>query len=251
MLTSYPGLLVSVRSVAEAAIALAAGADLIDVKEPAQGSLGKAGDAVIRAVVQAVDGARPISAAMGEWREGNLACPDPGLSFLKWGLAGAGKCGGWRTFLDGLLETQPHPQPVIVAYADWQCAQAPDADEVVNYACRRPGNVLLVDTHCKDAATLGRQRPPTLLDWLPLAWIAETCTHCREAGVRIALAGSLGYEEMEQLLPVQPDWFAVRGLVCSSADRQATLDPDNVHRLAEWLQRPATFSSHASHTGTI
>ena len=36
-----PGLLVSVRSAAEAATALAGGADLIDVKEPSRGPLGR------------------------------------------------------------------------------------------------------------------------------------------------------------------------------------------------------------------
>ncbi len=39
-------LLVSVRSAAEAEIALSAGADLIDVKEPSRGSLGAADPAV-------------------------------------------------------------------------------------------------------------------------------------------------------------------------------------------------------------
>ena len=42
-----PGLLVSVRSAAEALAALAGGADVIDVKEPNQGSLGAADDDTI------------------------------------------------------------------------------------------------------------------------------------------------------------------------------------------------------------
>ena len=42
-----PGLLVSVRSAAEALSALAGGADVIDVKEPNRGSLGAADDETI------------------------------------------------------------------------------------------------------------------------------------------------------------------------------------------------------------
>ena len=45
-------LLVSVRSVEEAEAALAGGADLIDVKEPTRGSLGRADDAVIAAILR-------------------------------------------------------------------------------------------------------------------------------------------------------------------------------------------------------
>ncbi len=65
------GLLVSVRDAAEAAASLAGGADLIDVKEPARGPLGRADAATIAAVVQAVGGRVPVSAALGELRE----CP--------------------------------------------------------------------------------------------------------------------------------------------------------------------------------
>ena len=61
-----PGLLVSVRSAAEALAALAGGADVIDVKEPNQGSLGAADDDTISAVVRAVAGRAPVSAALGE-----------------------------------------------------------------------------------------------------------------------------------------------------------------------------------------
>ena len=52
-------LLVSVRSAEEAADAVSAGADLIDVKEPSAGSLGAATPEVVAAVMEAVAGRRP------------------------------------------------------------------------------------------------------------------------------------------------------------------------------------------------
>ena len=60
------GLLISVRSAREAEIALCGGADLIDVKEPARGSLGRAKGSVIRDVVLRIAGQVPVSAALGE-----------------------------------------------------------------------------------------------------------------------------------------------------------------------------------------
>src|SRR4051794_16896845 len=95
-MSAAPGLLVSVRSAEEAACALAGGAALIDVKEPLRGALGRADDAVIRAVVQAVGAARPVSAALGEWAEQDQSIPDLGLMYVKWGLAGCGQRRDWR-----------------------------------------------------------------------------------------------------------------------------------------------------------
>src|SRR5262245_31474571 len=129
-----PGLLVSVRSPAEAEIALASGAAVIDVKDPARGALGRADDHVLRDVVQCVDGRGPVRAALGELRELTTDLKIPtGVTFIKLGLAG---CAGddWRVRLSGLLDSGfgpgRTPQLVVAAYADWQEAQAPPLAEV-------------------------------------------------------------------------------------------------------------------------
>jgi uncharacterized protein (UPF0264 family) len=52
----------------------------------------------------------------------------------------------------------------------------------------------------------------------------------------VALAGSLGAEEIRQLLPARPDWFAVRGAVCEGSDRQQRVSCDRVRGLVRLLQ---------------
>jgi hypothetical protein len=224
---------VSVRSAAEAEVALAGGAALIDVKEPARGPLGRADAATIAAVVSAVARRRPVSAALGELLDGAELPPCPGLRYVKWGLAGMGQV-DWRQELERRLE-QPGPQCVVVAYADWQCAVAPPLDDVVAFACERSGNVLLVDTHCKDAARLSLRRKPTLLDWITPTEVIDLCERCRAAGVQVALAGSLGSAEIEQLLPARPAWFAVRGAACDSGAREAEVACERVQALVNLL----------------
>jgi (5-formylfuran-3-yl)methyl phosphate synthase len=227
-------LLVSVRSAAEALAALAGGAALIDAKEPSRGSLGRADDAAIREIVAAVAGRTPVSAALGEWIEDIGDLPDADLTYVKWGLAGCASRPNWHDALSRLLDRQRRPQVVLTAYADWQCARAPAIEDVFALARSHPGNTMLVDTHCKDAAnSLGKQSP-TLLDWLPAPWIEELCARCREASVKIALAGSLGPTEIRWLAPAQPDWFAVRGAVCDG-DRHGTVQAERVRRLVELL----------------
>lgn len=233
-------LLVSVRSAAEAASALRGGAELIDVKEPAHGSLGRAGDSTIADVVRAVAGRRPISAALGELREhpGNPGPPeDLPITYVKWGLAGyaAQKAAPWqselRLALQGLTQRRPSCHAVAAAYADCQRAQAPTPDEVCDFALSMGTGAFLIDTWKKDGSTL--------LDWMNREEIERLLKRCRAAGVPIALAGSLGLAQVRALLPLRPDWFAVRGAVCRGRQRAAAVEQNKVRQLADLLADPS------------
>jgi uncharacterized protein (UPF0264 family) len=92
-------LLVSVRSMEEAQAALEGGADLIDIKEPNRGPLGKARDSVIAAIVEVVAGRRPVSAAMGELCDANylMACAETNTTCTP------------RRFANGILASYPPP----------------------------------------------------------------------------------------------------------------------------------------------
>jgi uncharacterized protein (UPF0264 family) len=232
-------LLVSVRSLAEAQTALAAGAALIDVKEPERGSLGRCADETIAAVVRWVAGRRPVSAALGELIEDSVPYCGGGLAYAKWGLAGCAKCAGWRGRLieaaGRLARADPSCRPVAVAYADWRRADAPCPDEVAAFAREHRWETLLIDTFRKDGTTL--------LDWLPLTEVGRLCRSCQRAGVRVALAGSLGCTEIEALRVAEPDWFAVRGAVCRGG-RSTAIDPVKVQGLVQRLaDEPATHAN--------
>jgi uncharacterized protein (UPF0264 family) len=60
------GFLASVRSVEEALLVLAGGADIVDVKEPASGALGRVDGAVLSDIVRTLAGSRPVSATIGD-----------------------------------------------------------------------------------------------------------------------------------------------------------------------------------------
>jgi uncharacterized protein (UPF0264 family) len=224
-------LLVSVRSVAEAAAALAGGAALIDVKEPRHGSLGRAGDSTIRAVHAWVADRRPVSAALGELVDCPAPVPDVALTFAKWGLSRCRDLTDWPSQLLRLSQRQRGIQAVAVSYADWRSAQAPEPNEVCDFACRHGWSVLLLDTWTKNGLTL--------LDWLSVTEIDRICRRCRASGVRIALAGSLGPEEIRRLREVQPDWFAVRGAVCRQNRRINAIDAGRVRALVDLVQPPS------------
>ena len=222
-------LLVSVRSVTEAEAALRGGAALIDVKEPAHGSLGRASDRTIAEVVRTVAGRRPVSAALGELAD-SVTFPDVPLDYVKWGLARRSE-NDWRSRLKAtirqLTEHRPRCRAVAVAYADWRRAEAPMPDRICSFAVEHRLGAFLLDTWHKDGSTL--------LDWLPIAEIERLRERCRAASLPLALAGSLGPAEIRLLLPLRPNWFAVRGAACPNRRRDAPIDEEAVRQLVALL----------------
>src|SRR5207244_7910355 len=133
----------------------------------------------LAAIVRSMSGFRPVSAAMGELLERLPCFPEPGLSYVKWGLAGCGRRAQWRAELveaiARLHEANVRCQAVAVAYADWQRADSPHPEQVCAFACSHSCGALLFDTWHKDGSTL--------LDWLSPAEAGRLCQICRTAGV--------------------------------------------------------------------
>jgi (5-formylfuran-3-yl)methyl phosphate synthase len=222
-----PGLLVSVRTAEEATIALDAGADLIDVKDPTRGSLGMAHHESVAEVLKVVAGKVPVSMALGEWSptfltEAHWHLQLPG-QYLKWGLSGQGKHQEWG---EQQLETRrliPNGVEVVaVAYADYEKACAPPPMEIAKFAKRYRYRTFLLDTFHKD----GR----TLFDHMTASEIGELVASLKRGGVTVAIGGSLKPEHLKPLKGITPDWFAVRGSVCAGGKRDGLLDPVRIKK---------------------
>jgi uncharacterized protein (UPF0264 family) len=179
-----------------------------------------------------------VSAALGELRETSrvlfyekrtrLVSP----AIVKWGLSGCARL-DWRGELLRATRGLPHRcRPVAVAYADWRRAAAPRPASVCDFACEQGWGAFLLDTWRKDGSTL--------LDWCSLRELTQMRAHCRAAGTPVALAGSLGAEQLRALRALRPDWFAVRGAACGGGTRTGTIDVDRVRRLVELLAEPVT-----------
>src|ERR1700760_4019825 len=91
-------LLASVTGPAEAEIAVAHGADIVDLKDPAQGALGALEPAAVRATIAAIAGRRPVSAVTGDLpMQSHIiyaaveAMAGAGVDYVKVGLFADGK----------------------------------------------------------------------------------------------------------------------------------------------------------------
>ena len=219
------GLLVSVRNATEAAAAEAGGADLIDIKEPRRGALGAASPTVVRSIVQQVGGRLPLSVALGELPD--VADPaqlldSSSIRFAKVGLACAPR--KWRQDWRDLLSGFPaHVRAVAVAYADYGEAGAPPFLEVLEVGAQLGCTALLIDTFRKNRGGL--------LEHLKQAALRQVIELAREQGMITVVAGSLDVASIRTVLPLEPDFIAVRGAVCQGR-RDGELDLQKVRHLA-------------------
>jgi uncharacterized protein (UPF0264 family) len=116
----------------------------------------------------------------------------------------------------------------LVAYADWQRADAPPPATVCALARSQRCGGIVIDTFRKDGSTL--------LHWLTVPELARLCDQCRADGMHVALAGSLGPQDIAALAHLRPTWFAVRGAACRAGERQATVDEERVRQLASLVR---------------
>jgi uncharacterized protein (UPF0264 family) len=221
-----PKLLISVRSCAEALAALDGGADLIDIKEPLRGPLGGADARTIAAIVAAVAGRKPVSAALGELIDPpSLALPH-GLSYIKLGLHGAA-LRPWQKQLAQAFAKHPEAAPIAVAYVDEVRRgdpPTPTPHDVLQWAIDHRAAGILLDTHRKDAGHLLALRD--------VNWLRSFIDRAHTANLLVALAGSLGHELLGSALALKPDIVALRGAACAGGNRLLSIDAGRVRDLA-------------------
>lgn len=239
-----PLLLASVTDVREAAAALEAGAVVLDIKNPDEGSLGACPPATVRAIVALRD-ARDLrvatSAALGDAPDlpgtlalaaaGAAAC---GVDYLKVGLRGVSRAGEavrlLRAIVRAARQVSPGARVVAAAYADAAEAGSLLPETLPAVAARAGAAGCLIDTLSKD----GR----SLFDHLRREVLRGFVADCRRRGLLCALAGSLTAAHAPALLALGPDFVGARGALCEGG-RKGRLDPARLRAFRAALAQPA------------
>ena len=228
-------LLVSVVDVGEAREAAAAGADIVDVKNPGEGSLGAPSPAVIEGVRAAVPGGLPVSAAIGDMPNlpgtaalAAVGAARSGAAFVKvglWGVSTEAEAVNLLRAVNDAVAAVSGTVVVAAAYADARrVAHAPLAPELLPRVARAAGvGVCLLDTAVKD----GRG----LLDWLSLDPLTSLVADAHGAGLQMALAGALRAEDLPVVRATGADIAGVRSAACSDGRRSGPLDAARVRAL--------------------
>lgn len=225
-----PQLLVSVRSAAEARLAIEGGADIVDVKDPSRGSLGWAGGDVLQEVMEVCRATQiPVTAALGELDElenlsGYFPVNDTSLRFFKVGFARQARLPDWfGRFLKLQQSLAETAELIPAAYADYSRVGGPGIEELLTLAIETRRPYFLIDTAIKD----GR----SLLNWCSASELSRIIERCHQHGIGLAIAGSLRLDDLPIVKELRPDVVAIRGAACTNDDRQSVLDPQ---RIRQW-----------------
>jgi (5-formylfuran-3-yl)methyl phosphate synthase len=226
-------LLVSVVDGAEARLAVAGGVDVVDVKNPAEGSLGAPVPAVIARVRDELPAELPLSAALGDLpclpgtaALAALGAVRSGAAYVKLGLWGVSTPEDAVAVLRAARDAVDGDAAVVaVAYADAaRVPSRPLPPQQLVAAARRAGvSGCLLDTSVKD----GRG----LLSWLAAAELAELVAEAHDAGLEMGLAGELRAEDLPTIRTTGADIAGVRSAACRGGRRTAPLDPERIARL--------------------
>jgi hypothetical protein len=227
-------LLVSVVDAGEARVAAAAGADIVDVKNPAEGSLGAPAPAVIAAVRATVPDDVPVSAAVGDMPNlpgtaalAALGAASSGATFVKVGLWGVTTEDDAVALLRAVRDAVAGTVVVAAAYADAErVTPAPLAPALLPGVARAAGvEMCLLDTAVKD----GRG----LLEWLSPDALTALVEDAHRSGLQLALAGALRAEDLPVIRDTGADIAGVRSAVCHDARRTGRLNAARVRALVE------------------
>jgi uncharacterized protein (UPF0264 family) len=230
-------LLISVVNADEAAAAAAGGANILDIKNPAEGSLGANFPRVIQQIRAGLPRPQQVSVAIGDMPNlpgtaslaalGAAAC---GADFVKVGLWGP------RSEAEAIYLLQQVQQAVcgfpavaIIAalYADADRAGTLDPHRLPQIAQAAGVAGCLLDTAVKD----GRR----LFDFISPPGLHALAVEAHSRGLLFALAGALQELDLPVVREVGADVAGVRSAVCQDNRRAGPLEVERVRRLCRLM----------------
>jgi hypothetical protein len=216
-------LIVSPRDIEEALAAVRGGADILDIKNPGEGSLGANFPWVIAEVRQAVPPNVPVSASIGDFPDlpgsASLAAfgaVKAGATIVKIGLRGPKDPKSATELASRVVravrEADGFAKTVVCAYGDFERSGTIDPALLPEIADNARADVVMLDTAVKDG------RP--LLDFISIQELVDFVVEAHSRGLLAALSGSLGPRELRSLNRIPPDMIGVRGAACEGGNRE-------------------------------
>jgi uncharacterized protein (UPF0264 family) len=215
-------LLISPIDELEAKEAIAGGADIIDVKNPKEGTLGANYPWVIRQIRTITPKHLEVSCTIGE--VGNFpgsvslaayGAASLGVDYIKVGLAGIKTTKEALFLLQNVVraakECKPKIKVVVAGYADAEKIDAINPMVIPELAHRTQAEVAMVDTAVKDGKNL--------LDHLNEEQLKSFVDSTHKYGLKAALAGSLRKQDIPIIHRVGSDIVGLRGAACTNSNR--------------------------------
>ncbi len=224
-------LLISPINTEEALEAVEGSADIIDVKNPKEGSLGASFPWVIKSIRELTPEGMHVSATIGDvpYKPGTVSLAAAGAvvsgaNYIKTGLYGTKNYDEALEVMENVVRSvrEFNPDALVVAagYADAHRVGAVDPMEIPRVAAESGADIAMVDTAVKDGKTL--------FDFMDEDALTKFTDDTHKYGLKVALAGSVKAEQLEMLYNLDCDIVGIRGAACVGGDRNT----GKIHRSA-------------------
>jgi len=224
--------LISPVSLKEAHAVIEGNADIIDVKNTNEGSLGASFPWIINEIAETFkDKDVTFSATLGDldFKPGTASLAargavTSGARYIKAGLKDIADFDEgvelMRAVYRSVKDYDPGAIVVTAGYADYRRFGGLDPQTLVRIAEATNCEVVMVDTAIKDGKNL--------FDSMSLDEIREFIEAGHRAGLEVALAGSVQVEHLKDIADMNCDIVGVRGAVCSKRDRTTGIIAEEV-----------------------
>ena len=214
--------LISIRSPEELSSCMEGGADIIDLKNPDEGSLGAAAPWFIREVKnRAID--YPISAAIGDMPNlpgtaalAAIGAATSGADYVKIGLFGTHTEEECINLMTAVVKAVRNYNPKIIivgaGFADAESYGGINPMKIPMIIKSAGADIAMLDTKNKDGKRL--------FDYLNLDKLKQFVVESHSLGLQAALAGSLRAEDLSIVYKLGADVTGFRGAACSDNDRR-------------------------------
>jgi len=212
-----PKLLVSVKNVDEVYEAVEGGADIIDIKDPSDGSLGLPDLEVARDIVKIVKSLnnRSVSIALGDIEKyskylkylafvGGIL----GIDYVKIGMAMKSLDEALYTAMgiSDVLKSFSGTSVILVGYADFANIESIEPLKIVDIASKVNTKGVMIDTFEKKGLST--------FEILPIKYLENFVKKAQDSNLLTAIAGSLKHNHVPLCLKLGFDVIGVRGAVC-------------------------------------
>ena len=215
-------LLISPINHEEALESIIGGADIVDVKNPKEGSLGANFPWVIRDIREITPEDKLVSATLGDvpYKPGTVSLAAmgahvSGADYIKVGLYGTKDYDEAVEVMENVAKTikDVDNDTIVVAagYADAHRVGAVDPMEIPKVAKDAGCDLAMLDTAVKDGHTL--------FDYLSIEDLEKFVNEAHSYGLKTALAGSVKKEQLKPLNDIGCDVVGIRGAACVGGDR--------------------------------
>jgi dihydroneopterin aldolase len=229
-------LLVSVKNPAEALLALDAGVDVIDLKDPSNGALGALDLQTTELILQALDGGALVSATVGDSHATIAALTSDikaraalGVNIIKIAVndlfAQADFCGSMRLLSGNGIKLVA----VFNAESEVDFTLLPKLQQAGFYGA-------MLDTQIKQRSLLENQTNAEMQKFVNV---------CKKCNLVSGLAGSLKPQHIEEICKINPKFIGFRGGVCESFVRESSLSQNKMALVKNVLLKHNKISTKA------